>query len=141
MASPVPQATRRLPARMAGPAAALVGTAAAWLAVAALAPGDDGPGFCPWRTITGWDCPFCGSTRAAASLARGELLAALDHNALLVLVVIPLAAVTWIRWSVRAWRADQAQPVSNRSVGILMGITVAWWVLRLAVPWLASPLA
>lgn len=126
---------------MAGPAAVLLGTAGAWLAVAALAPGDDGPGLCPWRTITGLDCPFCGSTRAAASLAHGELLAALDHNALFVLAIVPLAAIAWVRWSVRAWRGDQAPLASNRSIGVLMGITMAWWVLRLAVPWLASPLA
>ncbi|MGB8021103.1 MAG: DUF2752 domain-containing protein [Candidatus Nanopelagicales bacterium] len=141
MSSTVLPAGQSRARRMAGPAAALLGTAAAWLVVAEIAPGDNGPGFCPWRSVSGLDCPFCGSTRAAACLAQGDLLAALDHNALLVLVVIPLAGIAWLRWSVRAWRGDQTPLASNRSIGILTAITLAWWALRLAVPWLASPLA
>ena len=50
-----------------------------------------GPTPCPWRTLTGLDCPFCGATRAAASLAHGDVVGALDHNALFVLVILPLA--------------------------------------------------
>ena len=57
--------------RVAGPAATLAGVAVAWAAVAVLRPADSGPTPCPWRNLTGLDCPFCGATRAAASLAQG----------------------------------------------------------------------
>ncbi len=125
--------------RLAGPVAAAAATAGAWVAVAVLDPGDSGPSLCPWRTITGLDCPFCGATRAAACLAHGQVVPALDHNALLVLVVLPLALVAWLGWTARAWRGDPPVGVGNRTIRILMIVTLAWWILRLAVPWLGSP--
>ncbi len=124
--------------RVAGPAAALAGVALAWAAVAALRPGDAGPTPCPWRTLTGLDCPFCGATRAAASLAHGDVMAALDHNAFFVLLILPLAVLAWRAWATRAWRGLPSPTITNRNVAILMGITLAWWILRLLVPWLGS---
>ena len=121
-----------------GPVAALVGVGAAWLAVATLPLGDTGFTPCPWRTLTGLDCPFCGATRAAASLAHGDVIAALDHNALFVLVILPLSVLAWGVWAARSWRGQPAPVIANRTVMILMGITLGWWVLRLAVPWLGS---
>lgn len=38
---------------------------------------------CPLFTLTGIACPGCGLTRAFHSLFHGDLLGALDHNALL----------------------------------------------------------
>ncbi len=84
----------------------LAGVGAAWLTAAALRLGDTGPTPCPWRTLTGLDCPFCGATRAAASLAHGDVIGALDHNALFVLVILPLAVVAWGVWAARSWRGQ-----------------------------------
>ena len=124
--------------RAAGPAAVLLGVAAAWAAVAVLRPGDAGPTPCPWRTLTGLDCPFCGATRAAASLAHGDLTAALDHNAFFVLVILPLSLLAWQVWARRSWSGAPPPTVTNRLVAVLMAITLGWWILRLAVPWLGS---
>jgi hypothetical protein len=124
--------------RMTGPLGTLATVGAAWAVVALLRPGDAGPTPCPWRTLTGLDCPFCGSTRAAATLASGDVIGALDHNALFVLGILPLAAVAWLVWAGRAWRGTPTPIVSNRMVVVLMGLTLAWWALRLAVPWLGS---
>ncbi len=123
---------------MLGPAAVLAGVGVAWLTAAALGLGDNGPTPCPWRTLTGLDCPFCGATRAAASLAHGDVIGALDHNALFVLVILPLAVLAWGVWAARSWRGTPTPVIANRTVLILMGITAGWWVLRLAVPWLGS---
>jgi hypothetical protein len=132
---------RRRARRLAAPLAALVAAGGAAAAVAVLAPGDGGPSFCPFRTLTGLDCPFCGSTRAAGALARGDLVAALDHNALLVLLVLPLAALAWALWMGRAWRGRPFPDIPTRLVVALMAVAGAWWVVRLAVPWLGSGLA
>ena len=51
---------------------------------------------CPLRAVTGLDCPFCGATRATFRLLRGDVVGALDLNALWVLalpVVIVLLAL------------------------------------------------
>lgn len=39
---------------------------------------------CPLRVATGWPCPGCGSGRAMAALARGDLAVALGWNPLAV---------------------------------------------------------
>jgi hypothetical protein len=127
--------------RLAAPLAALGITALAVAAVASVDVDGSGPSFCPFRTLTGLDCPFCGSTRAAGALARGEVVPALDHNALFVLVILPLAVLAWVLWLRRAWRGQRFPDVPTRLVVGLMALTGAWWVLRLAVPWLGSGLS
>lgn len=42
--------------------------------------------FCPLRRLLDLPCPFCGGTRAAASLLRGDFAAALAFNPLLVIL-------------------------------------------------------
>ncbi len=53
---------------------------------------------CPFRALTGLDCPGCGMSRAARQLLRGHLGTALDFNVLLV-VVAPLVAYLYLRWA------------------------------------------
>ncbi len=61
---------------------------------------------CPTKYLTGLDCPGCGGLRATHDLVTGDLTGALDHNAFVVLVLLPLAVVLWVRWLVRSWRGD-----------------------------------
>ncbi len=53
---------------------------------------------CPFRALTGWDCPFCGATRMGAALLHGELAAGFGFNplAFLVVTVLGLLAVVWL---------------------------------------------
>jgi Protein of unknown function (DUF2752) len=52
---------------------------------------------CPFRSVTGYACPGCGSLRAVHDLATGNLAGALQRNGLTVLAV-PLLALLWVRW-------------------------------------------
>ncbi|GIU83839.1 MAG: hypothetical protein KatS3mg008_0614 [Acidimicrobiales bacterium] len=45
-------------------------------------------GLCPFKALTGMDCPGCGSLRALRHLAAGDFVGALDHNALIPPLVI-----------------------------------------------------
>ena len=47
---------------------------------------------CLFHSLTGWNCPGCGATRAAYQLLHGHLLRALHDNALFVLTLAALAA-------------------------------------------------
>lgn len=62
-------------------AAAVAGTALRLPAVTRLLPP------CPVAALTGLSCPGCGSGRAFAALARGDLAAAVGFNPLLLLAL------------------------------------------------------
>ena len=47
---------------------------------------------CLFHSLTGWNCPGCGATRAAYQLLHGHLLRALHDNALFVLTLAALTA-------------------------------------------------
>ena len=52
---------------------------------------------CPFRALTGWDCPLCGGTRMGGALLHGDILAAFGHNplALAGLLILGLLGVLW----------------------------------------------
>lgn len=62
---------------------------------------------CPFRALTGWQCPFCGGTHMAESLIRGELPAALAANPLLLIVAV-LVGVRTAGWLVELVRSPHA---------------------------------
>jgi hypothetical protein len=71
--------------------------AALFTLTAALSP--EQPGHypsCPFRAITGFACPGCGSLRTLHDLAYGHFTAALTHNAMLV-IMLPFAMAAWLR--------------------------------------------
>ena len=49
---------------------------------------------CPFLAVTGFACPGCGSLRALHALGTGDLVSALGHNALFV-VVLAMATISW----------------------------------------------
>jgi hypothetical protein len=71
------------------------GVAAAVAADLAFDPEQRHVPLCPFRALTGWWCPLCGSLRSAYSLAHGRLSAALHDNALLV-AALPVVFAAWL---------------------------------------------
>jgi len=51
---------------------------------------------CPWRAMTGWLCPGCGSARAMHALLHGHLGIALEMNALAV-AAVPLGVADLVQ--------------------------------------------
>ncbi|MGO9382999.1 MAG: DUF2752 domain-containing protein [Mycobacterium sp.] len=79
---------------------------------------------CPFKWITGWNCPFCGGLRMTHDLLHGDLLAGINDNVFLF-VGIPMLA-GWI-----VLRRRQGQ--SSLPMPAVLAITVAaiaWTVLR-----------
>ena len=106
-------------------------TAAATLAVTWWNPDDAGAPLCPSKFMFGVDCPFCGTTRATAALARGQLGRALDHNVMWV-ALMPVIGVAFVLWVVSAFR-DRPMPTVSlpRWVWIALGVAfVAFGVAR-----------
>jgi Protein of unknown function (DUF2752) len=98
---------------------------------------------CPLHAWTGLNCPLCGATRATYSLLHGDLVAALQANALYV-VGIPFFALLWWRWYLDAASAAPGSTrLLPRRLSIpLLALVVAFAVLRnlpLLSPWLSPP--
>jgi len=52
---------------------------------------------CPFRAVTGWDCPLCGGTRMGDALLHGDVRAAFEFNplAMIGLVVLGVLGALW----------------------------------------------
>jgi hypothetical protein len=62
---------------------------------------------CPLYTLTGFACPGCGLTRGFHAMFHGDVLTALDYNAMLPLLVLLLgvALVSMVNFALRGRRA------------------------------------
>ena len=128
-----------------------VGAAAAasvWIAVATWATGPGAsaalPVACPFRQLTGLDCPGCGSTRALGALTRLDVRAAFDHNAVVPVAMLFVAAA-WATWMWAAWRGRQRVDLlrGRWQVGAVGLVLVGFGVFRNlpAAAWLGSGLS
>ncbi len=90
----------------------MVGAAVVMAAVYIGAVDPNTPGhypICPLKAFTGLDCPGCGGLRAVHSLAHGDVVGALNHNVLAVVMYIPAIAIGWLLWVRREWNEPDAQ--------------------------------
>ena len=53
---------------------------------------------CPFRVVTGWECPLCGGTRMGSALLHGDVAAAFAFNpvALLGIALLGVIGVLWV---------------------------------------------
>lgn len=90
-------------------------------------------GLCPFKLVTGWDCPACGGLRAVNDLGHGEVLAAWHSNAVFVSAV-PLLALGWAWWLRRAWtgapRRRLPVAVEHALIGVVAAVVVAFTIWR-----------
>ncbi len=82
-------------------------------------------GYCPWKLLTGLDCPGCGTLRAVNDLTNGHVVAAASSN-LLFVVMVPVMIVMWVAWARRSWRGA---PRPSRSAST----TTAVWAAAVVV--------
>jgi hypothetical protein len=93
-----------MPGRLAVPAGVLAAVAGAFAYVGAVDPNEPGHyPVCPLLRHTGLYCPGCGGLRSAHAVVHGDVMAALQDNAVAVLGYLGFA-VLWTVWVVRAAR-------------------------------------
>lgn len=102
--------------------------------VAAVLASDVLPSTCIIHFVTGWDCPFCGGSRALAALMEGDISSALGFNAFAVLAFIPLVTAMlgllglWETGIVhRLWPSGKSGTVC---AALLAASVLAWSVTR-----------
>ncbi len=122
-------ATRRR--GVAAPLGVAAAAVAACATVAVVDPNEAGRyPLCPFRAVTGYDCPGCGTLRSVHALTRGDVLAALDLNALTVLL-LPLLAWAWAGWfRYRQGRRTLPPSLPARWQFALLWAVSGFWVLR-----------
>jgi hypothetical protein len=103
--------------------------AAATLVVALRDPHEGGYPLCPLLALTGYACAGCGGLRAAHDLATGDLVGAWSMNPLLT-IAMPVAAVLWLVWLVRAATDRPAWSPPTWVWVSALGVALAFSVLR-----------
>jgi hypothetical protein len=79
---------------------------------------------CPFRLLTGLNCPGCGALRMIHDVLHGDLAAAINDNVVL-LVGVPLLAVWFL-----LRRRDRRSPLTLPSAAAVIITLVAWTVVR-----------
>ena len=79
---------------------------------------------CPFRLLTGWNCPACGGLRMVHDVLHGDLAAAINDNVLL-LIGIPLL-LGWVLLGRHRWKWALTLPAGAAVLITLL----AWTVVR-----------
>ena len=79
---------------------------------------------CPFKLLTGWNCPFCGGLRMVHDMLHGDFAAAINDN-IFALVGLPLL----VGWMVFRYRRGRSSVPIAMLVTITV-LTIAWTVLR-----------
>jgi hypothetical protein len=79
---------------------------------------------CPFKWLTGWNCPFCGGLRMTHDLLHGDLMATINDNVFL-LVGLPLL----LGWVLLRRRSDTPSLPMPAVLAIALAATL-WTVLR-----------
>ena len=79
---------------------------------------------CPFKMLTGWNCPGCGGLRMTHDLLHGDFSAAVVDNVFL-LVGLP-ALLVWV-----LLRRHQGRPVLTvPAIAVLAVLAITWTVVR-----------
>lgn len=79
---------------------------------------------CPFKWLTGWNCPFCGGLRMTHDLLHGDLAATINDN-VFAFIGIPILAA-WI-----LFRRGQGRPaLPTPAIVSIVVAAMAWTVLR-----------
>lgn len=86
---------------------------------------------CPFHTLTGLNCPGCGTLRGLHQLTHGHLLTALNYNVLMVLS-LPFFGYTFVSYALVAVRGRGLPKPFIRPVFLkaILWIYIAFWILR-----------
>jgi hypothetical protein len=79
---------------------------------------------CPFKLLTGWDCPACGGLRMTHDLLHGDLAAAVVDNVFLLLGLPTLLAWILLR------RHQGRRIMTSPAITVVAVLAVMWTVVR-----------
>lgn len=86
---------------------------------------------CPFRIVTGFACPGCGSTRGLHRLLHADVVGAFEFNPLMVLS-LPFLLYALVRYTAAAVRGRPLQRhyLDAKYVWALFGVIMSFWIFR-----------
>ncbi|MDE6445320.1 MAG: DUF2752 domain-containing protein [Alistipes sp.] len=91
---------------------------------------------CPFRLLTGFDCPACGSQRALQALVHGRVAEALGHNPFLVISIPYFLLVAYTTFWPQARERGLLRYVQHPTVIYLYAaVFILWWIFRNTPYW------
>ena len=86
---------------------------------------------CPFRLLTGFTCPGCGSTRGLHRLLHGDVIGAFEFNPLMVLS-LPFLLYALVRYTTAAvtGRPLHRYRLDAKYIWALFVVIMCFWVFR-----------
>ncbi|AVF47599.1 DUF2752 domain-containing protein [Elizabethkingia anophelis] len=87
---------------------------------------------CPFKLLTGYDCPGCGSQRALHALLHGEIKQSFAYNPLFI-IAIPYVILGFIfnQDKVKAkYPGFRKVLFGQKAIYMILFIVIAFWLLR-----------
>ena len=86
---------------------------------------------CPFRALTGFSCPACGSTRGLHCLLHGDMVSAFEFNPLLILS-LPFLLYALVRYTNAAVRGRPLKwnQLNAKYIWMLCAVILCFWVFR-----------
>jgi len=85
---------------------------------------------CPFKTLTGFDCPGCGSQRAIHSLLHGDIAGAFRFNALLIISIPFLLLIGFAELFGKQFPKLNKTVISTTTGIIVLIVLIVWWIGR-----------
>lgn len=86
---------------------------------------------CPFKLLTGLDCPGCGGQRAVHAFLHGDFIGGLRYNPFLIVALSYLALALIINYIQRPWAEKLGRKALSFNVWLIyIFLLGAWWVLR-----------
>ena len=86
---------------------------------------------CPFKLLTGLDCPACGGQRALHSLLNGDLYASFLYNPFLWLMLPYVSLVVYVSLCKSPRSQRIARYVTHRyTIFAYIALFFIWWVVR-----------
>ncbi len=85
---------------------------------------------CPFKMLTTFDCPRCGSQRAIHALLHADIAGAWRANAMMV-IMLPIVAVLITAGMLRNKAPRFYNAVNSRTIAYsVLAATITWWIGR-----------
>ncbi|MCM1491246.1 MAG: DUF2752 domain-containing protein [Muribaculum sp.] len=85
---------------------------------------------CLWKTVTGTDCPGCGTQRMAHALMHGEFVKAWYSNAFALCMIPVIIFYVWLELNAERHNKLYRSLHSPWIINLFIFSILCWWVIR-----------